>query len=239
MNKEVLADADWFQMRLPHFYRLYERSDKLDPDNYFKNYSALVAEECLETCFRPLDEILGKLDPKAREQLFEKALDYVVKKDPRRGHFQLFNCLNEARGYVILDERGYDEISFIDCKNQSKGSPDLLGKLKNSKAILEVKTINESEENVDRRFNNDPLQVRSARRLSDEFKGKLIKTIKCAKEKQLDAYPESVDKKIVLLLVRFDLDNLVADANFALLREWVAEIGIEYPELEIICKPVL
>jgi hypothetical protein len=232
MNRQSLANADWFQARLPRLYDLYDRSIKSHPDNYFTYYSAATADDFFETCFKPLEEALEKLDSKAWEKLIGKALNYVTEKSPRRGYAQLFNHLNEARGYALLADRGYDEISFIDCENENRRSPDLFGKSQNSKAILEVKTINESEKDINLKL-EDSLQSRSATRLSKEFENKLHATIEEAKE-QLDAfaYPDSIDKRIIFLVVRFDLDNWVADHNFIVLRELVEAIQI--PGLEVV-----
>ena len=114
MDEQSLANADWFQERLPRLYDLYDRSIKSHSDNYFTNYSARRAEINFETCFKPLEEDLEKLDSKAWEKLIEKTLNCVTEKSPRRGYAQLFNHLNEARGYALLADRGYNEISFID-----------------------------------------------------------------------------------------------------------------------------
>jgi hypothetical protein len=129
---------------------------------------------------------------------------------------------------------GHDEISFIDCEDENKRSPDLFAKSQNSKAILEVKTINESEKDINLKL-EDSFQSRSATRLSKEFENKLYATIEEAKE-QLEAYPDSVDKRIVFLVVRFDLDNWVADGNFIVLRKLVEAIQIS--GLEVVHKVI-
>jgi hypothetical protein len=187
-----------------------------------------------EKIFRPWEEILGKLGSKAWEQLIEKTLDSVTKKSPRREYAQLFNFLNEARGYALLVDRGYERISFIDCKcrrkKKQKKSPDLLGESQNSTAILEVKTINVSEKELDWK-ERDRFQTRTVTGLSDEFKKKLCLTIDHAR-KQLDAYPKSVDKKIVLLLIRFDMDNILEARNYTGLQSLIEANQID--EVEVV-----
>jgi hypothetical protein len=222
MDEQSLANIDRFRMRLPLLYDLYDRSDKSHPDNYFTYFFASRGEMLVEKILEPWDEILGKLDPKAWQQLIEKTLNFVTKKSPDRGYAQLFNHLNEARGYALLADREYNEISFIDCEDQQ--SPDLLGKSQNSTAILEVKTINESEIDLNWK-RQDRFQTRTAIRLTNAFKNKLLATIEKAKE-QLEAYPESVDRKIVLLVVRFDLDNMVEHRNYADLQNFIETIQI-------------
>ena len=223
MDEQSLANADWFRVRLPRLYDLYDSSDKSHPDNYFTNYSARRVELFFETIFKPLEETLKKLDTKAWQQLVKKTLDSVIKKSSRREYAQLFNFLNEARGYALLIDRGYDQISFIDCKCPQKKkqnkSPDLLGESQNSNAILEVKTINVSEKELDWKERNR-FQTRTVTGLSDKFGEKLRLTIASARE-QLDAYPKLVDKKIVLLLIRFDMDNIIEARNYTALQNLI------------------
>jgi len=233
MDEQSLADAGWFRERLPRLYDLYDRSDKKHPDNYFTNFSARRAEILFEKIFKPWEETLGRLDPKAWEQLVTKTLPYVTKKCLRREYTQLFDHLNEARGYVLLADRGYGEISFIDCKYQQKKkqteSPDLLGKSQNSTAILEVKTLNVSEKELDWK-ECDRFQTRTVTGLSVEFGKKLCSTIAKAKE-QLDMYPKSVDKKIVLLLIRFDMDNILEAHNYTALKNLIKTNQIDGLEI--------
>ena len=221
MDEQSLASVNWFPVRLPRLYDLYDRSDKTHPDNYFANFPARRAEILFEKIFKQWEETLRALDPKAWEQLTEKTLDSGTKKHPRRQYAQLFDFLNEARGYALLVDRGYDQISFIDCKcRQKKKSPDLLGESQNSTAILEVKTIDISDKELDWR-ERDQFQTRTVIGLSDKFREKVCSTIDHAR-KQLDAYSKSVDKKIVLLLVRFDMDNILEARNYSALQNLIA-----------------
>lgn len=133
----------------------------------------------------------------------------------------------------MLVDRGYHQISFIDCKCQQnkkrKKSPDLLGESQNSTAILEVKTINVSENELDWK-ERDRFQTRTVMGLSDEFGKKLHLTIANAKA-QLDMYPKSVDKKIVLLLIRFDMDNVLEARNYTALQNLIEANKIDGLEI--------
>jgi hypothetical protein len=228
MNEEHSpANVDWFRVRLPCLYDLYDRSDKSHPGNYFPYFFASRSEMLIEQILKPWDEILGRLDLKAREQLIKKALNFVTKKATDRGYAQLFNHLNEARGYTLLGDRGYNEISFIDCGDQQ--SPDLFGKSQNSTAILEVKTINESDKDIDWK-EHDRFRTRTVTGLSDGFGLKLRSTIAEAR-KQLDAYPKPVDKKIALLLIRFDTDNILEARNHTALQNLIEANQIDGMEV--------
>ena len=240
MDEQSLASVNWFPVQLPRLYDLYDRSDKSHPDNYFTNFSATRAEMFLKTIFQPMEERLQKLDTEAWKQLVEKTLDSVTTKliraqannasetRPSRFWAPLYDFLNEARGYALLADRGYQKISFIDCncqdKKKQRKSPDLLGESQSSTAILEVKTINESDKDLEWKERNQS-QTRTVTGLSAEFRKKLSSTIAKASA-QLNAYPKPVDKKIVLLLIRFDMDNILEASNYTTLQAMIETIQI-------------
>src|SRR5947207_8311522 len=137
---------DWPSSNFPRLFDLYQRSEKGDPKNYFKELFP-IAYFGWESHVH-LEKTLGRLDSAAWEQLRDKALPYVTADDACRRHQQLISTLDEARGYVFLADQGYDRIEIIKPKNNEKGhhqSPDLAAIKSGSTAILEVKTVNESD----------------------------------------------------------------------------------------------
>lgn len=233
MDEQSLASVGWFRGRWPRLYNLYDQSDKSHPDNYFTNCSAARADMWSKKFFQPMEDRLQKLDAEAWEQLVKKTLDSVTTKLIRRSWAPLYDFLNEARGYAWLADHGYKKISFIDCncldKKKQRRSPDLLGESQNSTAILEVKTINESDKYLESRERNK-FQTRTVTGLSAEFRKKLNLTIAKASA-QLDAYPKPVNRKIVFLLIRFDMDNMLEASNYTALQKLIETNQISGTEI--------
>ena len=186
---------------LPHFPRLrdlFEHSDRENPKNYFNVEFPLPLIED--------ERRFAKLDPASWEVLRDKAVPYVSIDDPQRNYQQLWNTLDEARGYIFLAEQGYDRIEFIKPGKNKKGGkrlPDLIGYKTGSSVVLEVKTINESRDNLAEGalWRNEAVTV--PQNLSEAFTRKIITTIEDAKT-QLESYPHPTERKIVFLVIRFD-----------------------------------
>src|SRR5436190_1295359 len=90
-------------------------------------------------------------------------------------HLPRLNDLDEARGWVLLKERGYQNIRFIGKQNEK--TPDLLGTKDNSTAILEVKSLNQSDEDISNRAAWPPQVISVRHGLSDKFKQRLQRSI--------------------------------------------------------------
>lgn len=227
---DALSDGErWCCTHLPKFYELYRRSDKSHPHNYFVKIFPDHIHEVWKKSYKVREEFLGQLDSEAWEQLVKKAVPLVTTRDSRRGWYQLINHLDEARGWVLLKERGYEGIRFIE--NQNGKTPDLIGTKGSSTAILEVKSLNQSDDDINSLAARKPFQVFDARHgLSEKFKHRLFRSIREARE-QLEAFHCGADKKIALLVIRFDTDHLFADQNYAELQQLISNHQITGLEL--------
>lgn len=235
MNDQLDSDptigaAHWLKTNFPRLLDLYEHSDKANSKNYFNvDFPLPLAEE---------EKRLARLDSVSWRVLRNKAAPYVCVDDPARRYQQLWNVLDEARGYVLLAEQGYELISFIEPNKSKKGgkqSPDLIGQKSNSAATLEVKTINESRDNLaeDATWRTEAVAV--GRDLSVDFRQKVTATIEHAKS-QLDSYPHPVKRKIVLLLIRFDHGqktgwHLYSELKNFITAQTTSEIKVYYEAL--------
>lgn len=208
--------GDWL---LPHFPRLrdlFEHSDQGNPKNYFNvEFPLPLMEE---------ERRFARLDPASWDILRDKAALYVSIDDPRRNYQQLWNTLDEARGYIFLAEQGYDRIEFIKpekSKKAGKRLPDLVGYKAGLKAVLEVKTINESQDNLaeDAPWRNEAVIV--PRNLSETLMRKIVTTIEDAKN-QLHGYPHATDRKIVYLVIRFDHGQKTGWHLYTELKKFIA-----------------
>jgi hypothetical protein len=212
--------GDWLLPNFPRLRDLYDHSDRENPKNYFNVEFPLP--------LMPDEQRFGKLDSASWKVLRDKAVPYVSIDDPLRNYQQLWSTLDEARGYVFLADQGYERIEFIEPDKSKKGgkqSPDLIGYKTNSTAILEVKTINESCDNLagDALWRREAVLVRPD--LSEEFKRKVITTIEQAKG-QLQSYSRQTDRKIVLLVVRFDYGQKTAGHLYAELNGFILSLAM-------------
>jgi hypothetical protein len=204
LDSVQLKEAEeWLASNFPRLFDLYQRSDKNSPSNYF-DFRELFP--FASAAFAEAEKVLSVLDFRSWEKLREKALPYIAIDNSLRRYQQLWSALDEARGYVFLANQGYQQIKFIDPNASKKGglqSPDLFAIEGGSTAILEVKTVNESNENLspNARWRHEAVSVRAD--LSPKFKGKLLSAIEQARS-QLNSFPHSSDRKILLLVVRFD-----------------------------------
>ena len=139
--------------------------------------------------------------------LKEEARQYLCAPDQRgRGWEQLINIFNQARAHNYLEDEGCSLICFIPReRNQGLKTPDLKAVLNGRNVLCEVKTINASQAEIDRRQAG---RVGSSTDLLDSgFLSKLDKTLRGAKC-QMNFYDadESV-RRIVFVVVNFD-DNI-------------------------------
>ena len=198
------------QSQFPRFYELYQLSEQSHPDNFFTNaFQRQFAYEpqLAEMIYGPLEKALERLDKAAWLQLVAKALPWINQKHLARQWSQLFNHLFEAFGYEWLSKNGYTNIKFVECSDKrAQRTPELIGKSETSTAILEVKTINRSDDEI-RRLGVFPAPVFNLGQssLSEGFKNKFLEDIRNAKA-QLEKFDEPNDKKIVLIVIRPDCE---------------------------------
>jgi hypothetical protein len=225
-SAQLKEAEDWLFSVSPRLFDLYQRSEKSHPKNYF-DFKTLFP--WASKSFARTEEILARLDLESWGKLCEKALPYVTVDDLLRRYQQLWNTLDEARGWVLLAYQGYEQIRFIEPKRNKKGypqSPDLTATKDGSSAILEVKTINESNECLgpDAAWRHGAITVRP--NLAEEFKGKLVSTIEQARI-QLNSHPLPSDRKIVLLVVRLDYGQKTGGHLYEELGEFISSQPIK------------
>lgn len=155
--------------------------------------------------FSLIENELSELDHKSWYFLKDEARELCVKSDERRGWNQLFEKLNEAKGYCFLKLIGCSDIQFIPraTKNNIE-TPDLEGWRNTSQVLCEVKTINISDELVSAR--NNILVMLAHNELTSGLKNKLKSTFTKAAS-QLNSYSKSADtEKYIYLVIIYDDD---------------------------------
>jgi hypothetical protein len=146
----------------PRLNQLNERIGPLERQSVLARYIRWgIDEPLIRKDAESLERICSRLDPRAWEQLVAKVLPFSCRKHDTDGWQQFWNHLNEARGYVLLKECGYSRVTFLEPETDKKGHnpefADLDGRSPISRALLDVKTINCSDDEAERvRKRNDP-----------------------------------------------------------------------------------
>jgi hypothetical protein len=218
------VEAEEWLSNFPRLFDLYQHSDKGDSQNYF-NFDELFPIALLgSAAYADIEKALARLDAAAWGKLRKKALPYATTDDPLRSYQQLFNTLDEARGYVFLADQGYELIEFIEPglgKKNNPESPDLFAKKSDSTAILEVKTINESDDCLKPSAPWRHGAVIVPPSLSEKLEDKIDSTIQKACS-QLNSFPLRTDRKIVLLVSHFDHGHKTGGHLYLELEKFIA-----------------
>jgi len=147
--------------------------------------------------------------------LVRRAAPYVSKREITTGrHWTgLFEILNEAKGYTHLLDLGYDDVGFI--PPASCYTPDLRGTGSPGDALLEVKTVNISDQDI-QLFGT----IQKARHgLPEGLQQKLASDFDKACE-QLHSIPASDPvRRICYFCITLDLRVVLSDANKAELHD--------------------
>lgn len=143
-----------FRNRYARIYELYDLVPRADvAQSYFSNLQTSLTEIAQKRNFYDeLEATLSALDETAWSYLKEEALPYALKRDPLRHWQQLFDVLNQAKAYRHLKCEGCFQIEFIPrASRRGQKTPDLRAHDAEMLVLCEVKTINISQQEVERR----------------------------------------------------------------------------------------
>ena len=217
----------------PKLYELYRESDQADEANYFTAFDNILRMPLARFHYEQLEEELRQLDNVAWQEFKQKALAYVTTKDSRRGYNQLFECFNEVKGFFYLKTEGCQKIHFIPEANIT--SPDLRACYRSSTVLLEVKTINKSEVEIDW-FIAAPQAKEAIQGLGDPLKRKIVDKISEAKRQLLDYVSEGVKRRIVYLVINLDIPHALDRRNFDDLAVYMQTQGDTQIEVQYSCR---
>jgi hypothetical protein len=220
---------DWLLSNFPRLFDLCQRSNKDDPKNYFNFKELLPIAYLGAQAYWEIEQVLSRLDSTAWEKLSKKALAGVTADDPTRRYHQLFNALNEARGYAYLEDEGYNAIGFIE--DLTGKSPDLRAKKNSSIAILEVKTVNQSDEDIKNESLHKNEAIKVSPMLSEKFKARIKRNIRDAQE-QLKRYQASATRRVIFLFIHMESSQRTCGESYADLKTFIA--GQTTKDLEIV-----
>jgi hypothetical protein len=194
-----------YRRELPRIYELVESLPApAPPGAYFQNLEASLAQipQKLRQ-FRDLEQDLEGLDDASWRFLKEELVPLLMARDPQRGWQPLFDKLNQAKAYNYLKREGCTDIAFVPpAPQKGRQTPDLKARQVSIPVLCEVKTINISAIEAERRATGG-VGVTTTE-LNQGFFGKLASDLAQAKG-QMDAYDRSPStRKIVYIIVNFD-----------------------------------
>ena len=192
---------------LPRLFELRDSvPDPTHPDAYFQHFEERLESEHVRELFMKVERSLQTLDAEAWHDLKERAIPNLTVRDGGRGWQKLFDTLNEAKGYAYLRRSGCTDIAFIEPAKNKK-TPDLRASHDGTPLLCEVKTINVSKDEAERR-------ERIARgdifvtKVSNEVTAEMLQKVRATLEHgitQLDGEdPERRARRIVFTILTFD-----------------------------------
>ncbi|WNB76446.1 hypothetical protein [Methylomonas koyamae] len=203
------------QQSLPRVHELIALiEDRSDPAAYFHNFDdSIKAEPSKAKVWFAREQEFQRLDTESWRYLKNEARPYLTSKQNSRGWEQLISILNQARAYNHLFDIGCQDIRFIPrAVIEGIKTPDLVGTLNGRRVVCEVKTINVSDIETDRR--NSGGVGASSDVLEPGFFKKLKSDLNQAK-RQLDAHDNS-DGCMHIAFVVPNFDDFLAEykANY-------------------------
>jgi hypothetical protein len=162
---------------------------------------------------------------------------------------------------LLLQERGFTEIEFL--PEGTRSMPDLKAKDSEVLVLLEVETVNVSDDECRRwlkavqedrelfrriatnqagDLETESLRYRAARPVGRGLPGSLTNKVRKTIEhalKQLQAHPQAANaRRIILLVTHLDSDYCLDEENRAALRQFVLRQNDQYENVEIVHESV-
>jgi hypothetical protein len=202
---QATADAPFADL----FPRLYELKaatpDSSHPDAYFRCFETNLQSEHVRFVYMQFERPLQSLDADAWSVLKQRVTPLLSARSASRGWQKLFDALNEARGYAYLRNLGCNEVAFI--KPTKRRTPDLSARQGGARVLCEVKTINISKEEANRRYATSLGHLRAFSVPIHAAEGMLSKVSHTLADaiQQLDSEdPSRTARRIVFTVIDFD-----------------------------------
>jgi hypothetical protein len=210
-----------WEREFPNLHLLYQASETSNPDNYFSEI------EFAKPSLKIWEDRLSRLDVDSRNDLIKRAAPYVCQREKKndRHWSQLFETLNEAKGYVYLLKLGYTSVQFIPRTSQI--TPDLKADGPDGHALLEVKTVNYSDKDIALR---GTLQ-KGHFGLTNEFKNKLAEDFDRACRQLRSIVTEKTTRRICYFCITLDLPIAIEKSNYRALCDYL--VSLETGDCEI------
>jgi hypothetical protein len=168
---------------------------------YFQDFEIVLGDRLARAIWLAREREFQRLDAVSWEALKSEARPYLTLHDPNvRRWQQLIDVLNQARAHNYLVELGCSSVRFV--PRGRKETPDLEGTLDTRRVLCEVKTINISAYEADRRNTGQGGYISNS--LNEQFLKKLESTLSKAKS-QMQVYDAGGNaRRIAFLIINFD-----------------------------------
>jgi hypothetical protein len=179
--------------------------------------------------YEGIEAVLQSLDASSWTT-FKARMTPWPKADLKRGLEPLLNALNEARAHKFLQDIGCSDVHFIPVsKAQRQRTPDLGAADHGRQVLCDAKTINRSDEEVERSRSGRVGTTTAC--LPPEIFEKIRSTCADAKQQMLSYDPSGSARKIAYVFVNFD-----AHENSASYHRELEQFGATnpVPDLEIV-----
>jgi hypothetical protein len=221
-----MTEAEDVDALFPRLSELMREGSRTSPsgESYFSRFPEIVRDiPAAREQYVALDQRLQRLDASAWGALKRKSLPRVCCRHSLRAWQPLFAILNESYGYELLLEMGFRSPRFL--PDGQGRTPDLMAQGGGGVAAVEVKTFNESDDELrylhEQTRRLEDRQVLAMREVPDDlpsgFTNKLERTLVLAHEQLSSPIIPPEAQRIVLLVVRFDHDMHTAPMFDALL----------------------
>jgi hypothetical protein len=196
------VSAPGWATRFPRIFELYGASAQGEPGNYFEFKNVRRGLAAGEPFFVRLEQILAALDPIAWQTFKTRTAPYVHKLDAWEYSRQLFERFHEAEGYLVLREKGYQHVRFLP-EDTGTPQPDLEATDRGSLVLMEVKTVNESDDQ--KRYFEAPLEFLPIRQdIPAGLEAKIRATITHAQTQLQSVQSPTIQRRLILLFIRLD-----------------------------------
>jgi hypothetical protein len=201
------------------FPRLGQLVDCLNPisegDDFFDFWASLESNSVKRKMFMEIETHLSKVSSEVWIQALPEISKKFKKRSGRRGWQDAFDALRECICMSYLLDLGFDRICFV--PRSTVRTPDIQAVFRGEICGIEVKSINRSDDEIERRKSSGPGSA--GLRLSPLFFSKLASTLETAGN-QLRQF--KCRKGIVFTFLEFDdsLNEYVA-SNLSQISEWL------------------
>lgn len=205
--------------RFPRLGMLYQRSNTTATDNYFGIYDSPILYDGTKQQFATWETLLQSLDAASLEIFLRKTAGRVsARPNHSRGWGQLVEAVNEVRGYVHAQSLGFSTCRLLN--EQAHPFPDVEAAGVAGRCLIEVKTIQESDEEIELRGQLQRAESGLPQRLKRVLRKRYSHAVN-----QIAGHPWATDaRRICYMVITLDLCTVLADENKELLRRFIQDL---------------
>lgn len=184
---------------------LFENSQKCHANNFFRFWLNQDYTAEVDVYFSNLEIELAQIENSVWHDFMEKCLPQVNNFDPKYHWANLWNILNEVKGYIFLKNQGFEHIEFLQVEKYK--TPDIKGWSQYGTVLLEVKNVNRSECDTFWTVFQEIRILNSSNSATNIIDSKLKQLYASASEQILEycRYAGEANKKICFFVIDVDI----------------------------------